>query len=979
MMARSRHGVAVKRCSGLVLAALAALMLSVCAPRAAAVRLPDASNAADHSCVQRKCGAHAVCVKERGNARCVCNRGFSMTPAGCVGADACALKACGSNGKCTKDSAGVASCVCDTGFALQADGVTCTDTCALKACGVNGQCSKDAITGAASCVCDTGFALQADDRTCTDTCTLKGCRGNGTCTKKSTTGVASCVCDTGFELEADGRTCTDTCALKACGTNGTCVKNSTTGAASCVCDTGYVLHADGKTCTDTCVIKGCNTYTTDCVKDAAGAASCVCKPGYQNISGTCMGMFVHCPDFVLLQPDAGGLPRVGSALQEPAALCCHTAKRRTALHPTTPYSTLCIMSHFICSALLSLTTTGPASCGVCPAGASFTVLPYTKAPYSTLMHHTAPDCIISYSASYALLSSPPQGLSRVGSALQEPAALCCRTPKPHTAVVPFSVHAPSAVCLAHSVCSSPLSLTTTGPACGAIHQSCSLHACTMSYSVCSSPLSLTTTTGPSSCGVCPAGATCTPVPYTKAAYCACPPGYGMTAAGCVLGMSILGATMRHPHCLLDQLLLLHALKLQHIALRAGHSFTLDTLHVAPPCVLFFILPGATPTVSSTSFSFYTLPSFGITPAAYTMRLTYNGCTNLTASSAPDIKSYCDVEHAPSPFFGITPAAYTMRLTYNGCTNLTASSAADIKSYSDVERAPGGAGDCTEVRQYYQPGCVGSYSLFPVTQGTGVSTGTTSNYPAYPYRSFACSITEKCSPNTCGGNGTCVQDSAGVAFCACNAGFLLQPDARTCAEACGSKICDPTTDCVIDAPGGASCVCKAGYQSISGACVGPATCGSCPAGATCTVAFSVVPYCICPPGYGMTSTGCISGATPTVSSTSITFYDQPSYTITTSTFTMRLQLNACTTLPAVLASQVWSTWRLDGAPGGAGECVSLNQYEQEGCVGTYTSSPTASDGTSMAGLGFTKYLGYPYRSFSCNGIGGCCSGGAFCCG
>ncbi|CAI7841845.1 unnamed protein product [Closterium sp. NIES-53] len=48
-----------------------------------------------------------------------------------------------------------------------------------------------------------------------------------------------------------------------------------------------------------------------------------------------------------------------------------------------------------------------------------------------------------------------------------------------------------------------------------------------------------------------------------------------------------------------------------------------------------------------------------------------------------------------PSFGITPAAYTMRLAYNGCTNLTASTAADIKSYCDVERAAGGVGDCTE--------------------------------------------------------------------------------------------------------------------------------------------------------------------------------------------------------------------------------------------------------------------------------------------
>ncbi|CAI5529510.1 unnamed protein product, partial [Closterium sp. Naga37s-1] len=97
-----------------------------CAPRAAAVRLPDASKAADHSCVQRKCGANAICVKERGDAKCICNAGFSMTPTGCVGADICALKACGVNGKCIKDRAGVASCVCQPGFVLQADKTTCT-------------------------------------------------------------------------------------------------------------------------------------------------------------------------------------------------------------------------------------------------------------------------------------------------------------------------------------------------------------------------------------------------------------------------------------------------------------------------------------------------------------------------------------------------------------------------------------------------------------------------------------------------------------------------------------------------------------------------------------------------------------------------------------------------------------------------------------------------------------------------------------
>ncbi|CAI5955548.1 unnamed protein product [Closterium sp. NIES-65] len=165
-----------------------------------------------------------------------------------------------------------------------------------------------------------------------------------------------------------------------------------------------------------------------------------------------------------------------------------------------------------------------------------------------------------------------------------------------------------------------------------------------------------------------------------------------------------------------------------------------------------------------------------------------------------------------------------------------------------------------------------------------------------------SPTDRCASKICSENTTCILDSAGAAVCVCKPGFLPQPDGVTCA---GTFRC-------------------------------PATCGSCPAGATCTVAFGYIPYCICPPSYGMTSTGCVSGATPTVSSTSITFYDQPNYTITPTTFTTRLDFNACTTLPALVASRVRSYLRIDGAPGGLGECVALNQYSQEGCAGAYTS-------------------------------------------
>ncbi|CAI5504630.1 unnamed protein product, partial [Closterium sp. Naga37s-1] len=218
-------------------------LFSPCAPRTAAVRLPAASNAPDHSCVQRNCGANAVCVKDRGSATCVCNVGFSMTPTGCVGESL--LLVCSAGGDC---------CCSEL----------CCDTCALKACGGNATCIKDSA-GVASCVCRAGFVLQADKKTCTDTCVLKRCGGNAKCVK-SAAGVAFCVCDTGFVLQPDGVTCTDACALKACGGNGTCIKDGTTGVASCVCDTGFVLQPDGITCT---VGKSQNSVAMRCCCDAS--------------------------------------------------------------------------------------------------------------------------------------------------------------------------------------------------------------------------------------------------------------------------------------------------------------------------------------------------------------------------------------------------------------------------------------------------------------------------------------------------------------------------------------------------------------------------------------------------------------------------------------------------------------------------------------------------------------------------------------
>ncbi|CAI5979839.1 unnamed protein product, partial [Closterium sp. NIES-64] len=208
----------------------------------------------------------------------------------------------------------------------------------------------------------------------------------------------------------------------------------------------------------------------------------------------------------------------------------------------------------------------------------------------------------------------------------------------------------------------------------------------------------------------------------------------------------------------------------------------------------------------------------------------------------------------------------------------------------------------------------------------------------------------CALKACGVNGWCMKfGTTKVASCLCYTGFELQPDGKTCTDTCAIQGGDATvSECVKDAadsidpcidpcggcPVGPTCTVAATFESTQNSphlihplsllpicpgidpCIDP--CGGCPAGATCTATASGnVPYCMCPPGYGMTSTGCINGATPTVSSTSITFYDQTNYTVTFNTYTMRLNFNACTTLPPITVEATRAILRADMVPGGGG--------------------------------------------------------------
>ncbi|CAI5984081.1 unnamed protein product [Closterium sp. NIES-64] len=215
--------------------------------------------------------------------------------------------------------------------------------------------------------------------------------------------------------------------------------------------------------------------------------------------------------------------------------------------------------------------------------------------------------------------------------------------------------------------------------------------------------------------------------------------------------------------------------------------------------------------------------------------------------------------------------------------------------------------------------------------------------------------DSCAIRDCGENAYCEKEQE-LAVCHCNWGYAMTDTGCTRAY-CKHVRCQAlTSDCMKYEDGTAYCVCKPGYTLLYGTCVGPATCGNCPSLATCTLVSSTrkAPYCVCPAGFGMTATGCVRGALPTVSSASLTFYNQPGLTLTPSTYTLRVRYSRCTNLPSTIGLNVRSYWRVDRAPGGAGHCQFVNAYRFANCVTQVAQLPALSlSGIAAASVSLTS--------------------------
>ncbi|CAI5987073.1 unnamed protein product [Closterium sp. NIES-64] len=224
-------------------------------------------------------------------------------------------------------------------------------------------------------------------------------------------------------------------------------------------------------------------------------------------------------------------------------------------------------------------------------------------------------------------------------------------------------------------------------------------------------------------------------------------------------------------------------------------------------------------------------------------------------------------------------------------------------------------------------------------------------PAGEERDADGNCVDSCVVRNCGPNANCLKFEAGWANCVCERGLRLMPNA-SCSHSCSIMDCGENAYCEKE-ESLAVCHCNWGYAMTENGCVGPATCGNCPNLATCALVSLTrkAPYCVCPTGYGMTSYGCIRGATPTVSSASFTLYDKTNYTLSPYTYTTRLNYTACTNVPKPIAFTHQSYWRVDHAPGGAGDCMKIILYHYPNCVGPFATLTYLSL-TSITAVGVT---------------------------
>lgn len=159
----------------------------------------------------QQCHLHARCVRQGGEARCVCLDGFEGDGYSCTRSSPCSRPdrgGCSENAECVPGALGTYNCTCHKGWS--GDGRVCVaiDECELDA---RGGCHRDALCsyvgpGQSRCTCKLGFAGDGYECSPIDPCRA----GNGGCHDLATCravggGQRVCTCPSGFG--GDGFSC----------------------------------------------------------------------------------------------------------------------------------------------------------------------------------------------------------------------------------------------------------------------------------------------------------------------------------------------------------------------------------------------------------------------------------------------------------------------------------------------------------------------------------------------------------------------------------------------------------------------------------------------------------------------------------------------------------------------------------------------------------------------------------------------------